>query len=74
MIKMRWLVTEGDPRVHIFLNDDDGNEKGKIILTRDRLCTMLVAIDQHNPPKDTPQVHHFLDDEPQQEGAPRDDK
>jgi hypothetical protein len=64
MTQLRWFVTEGDPRVHIFLSDDEGNEKGKIILSRDRLRTMLDAIDQHNPPKDTPKVHHFLDDKP----------
>lgn len=63
MIQMRWFVTEGDPRVHIFLSDDEGNEKGKVILDRNRLRTMLDAIDQHNPPKDAPQIHNYLDDE-----------
>ncbi len=66
MIQMRWFVTEGDPRVHIILNDEEGNEKGKVILNRNRLRTMLDVIDQYNPPKDRPQVHNFLDDEPQE--------
>lgn len=64
MTQMRWFVTEGDPRVHIFLSDDEGNEKGKIVLARDRLRTMLDAIDQHNPPRGEPQVYNFLDDKP----------